>query len=61
MSPYFFTFKKLKNRFPGINSARLCSQAGRFLAPIECLKILALESRKGYIGESPRCFAVVIY
>jgi hypothetical protein len=40
------------NRFQGINSARLCSLAGRydnpipsrFLAPINCLKIQALRT-----------------
>jgi hypothetical protein len=48
-SPYFYTFMEPRNRFQGINSASLCSLAGRydnpiptrFLAPIECLKIPA--------------------
>ncbi len=48
-SPNFSTFKEPKKRFPGTNSARLCSLAGgydnffstRFLAPIDCLKIPA--------------------
>ncbi len=48
LSPNFLTFKEPKNRFQGINSARLCSLAGqcdnpiRFLALIDCLKIPAL-------------------
>ncbi len=50
LSPIFSTFKKPKNRFQGINSASLCSLAGRydnpvptwFLAPIDCSKIPAL-------------------
>jgi hypothetical protein len=48
----FLTFKELGNPFQGINSAKLCSLAGRydnpipsrFLASIDCLKILALVS-----------------
>jgi hypothetical protein len=48
-SPYFKTFMEPRNRFQGINSASLCSLAGRyfnpiptrFLAPIDCLKIPA--------------------
>ncbi len=48
-SPNFETFKKPKNRFQGINSARLWSLVGRydnpiptrFLAPIDCFKIPA--------------------
>ncbi len=47
LSPNFQTFKEPRNRFQGINSARLCSLAGRydntiptrFLAPIDCSKI----------------------
>jgi hypothetical protein len=47
LSPNFLTFKERKNRFQGINSASVCSLAGRydnpvlslFLAPIGCLKI----------------------
>jgi hypothetical protein len=47
----FLTFKETRNRFQGINSASLCSLAGRydnltptrFLAPIDCLKIPAQE------------------
>jgi hypothetical protein len=47
--PSFQTFKDPKNRFQGINSASLCSLAGRydipiptrFLVPIDCLKIPA--------------------
>jgi hypothetical protein len=47
-------FMEPKNRFQGINSASLCSQAGRydnpippwFLAPIDSLKIPALEKKK---------------
>ncbi len=53
MSPrawIFIIFKKPKNRFQGINSASLCSIAGRydnlipirFQAPIDCFKIPAL-------------------
>jgi hypothetical protein len=48
-SPNFLTFKELKNRFQGTNSARMCSLAvlydnpTRFPAPIDCLKIPALE------------------
>ncbi len=48
-SPYFFTFMGPRNRFQGMNSASLCSLAGRydnpipprFLAPIDCLNIPA--------------------
>ncbi len=48
-SSNFWTFMEPRNRFQGINSASLCSPAGRydnpiptrFLAPIECLKIPA--------------------
>jgi hypothetical protein len=51
-SPNFYTFKKPKS-IQGINSASLCSLAGRydysiptrFLAPIDCLKIPALKSK----------------
>jgi hypothetical protein len=47
LSPNFLKFKEPKNRFQGINSASLCSLAGRydnpvpnrFLAPINCSKI----------------------
>jgi hypothetical protein len=50
-SPNFKTFKDPKNRFLGTNSARLCTIAGQydnsiptlFLAPIDCLKIPALD------------------
>ncbi len=53
-SPNFTTFKEHKNRFWGINSASLCSLAGRydntiptrFLAPIGCLKIPVLFIKK---------------
>jgi hypothetical protein len=46
-SPNFLTYKETKKRFQGINSARLCSLAGRydnpipirFLVPLDCLKI----------------------
>jgi hypothetical protein len=49
-SPYFKTFMELRNRYQGMNSASLCSLAGRydnplptrFLAPTDCLKIPAL-------------------
>jgi hypothetical protein len=49
MSPYFETFMEPRNRFQGMNSASLCSLAGRFdnpipprfLAPIDSLKIPA--------------------
>jgi hypothetical protein len=51
LSPYFETFMEPRNRFQGMNSAILCSLAGRydnpipprFLAPIACLKIPALD------------------
>ncbi len=44
-NPNFESCKELKNRFQGINSASLCSLAGRydkpmptpFLAPVVCL------------------------
>ncbi len=47
--PVFSTFMEPRNRFQGMNSASLCSVAGRydnpiptrFLAPIDCLKIPA--------------------
>jgi hypothetical protein len=50
LCPYFQTFMESRNRFQGVNSASLCSLAGRydnliptrFLAPIDCLKIPAL-------------------
>ncbi len=50
LSPYFETFMEPRNRFQGMNSASLCSLAGRydnpiptrFLAPMDCLKIPAL-------------------
>ncbi len=46
---YFKTFQEPRNRFQGINSASLCSLAGRYdnplltrlIAPIDCLKIPA--------------------
>jgi hypothetical protein len=49
---YFKTFKEPRNRFQGIDSAKLCSLMGRydnpiptrFLAPIGCSKIPALGS-----------------
>jgi hypothetical protein len=52
-SSYFNMFMEPKNRFQGMNSASLCSLAGRydnpvptrFLAPIDCLKIPAQETR----------------
>jgi hypothetical protein len=52
LSQNFLTLKEPKNRFQGTNSARLCSLAGRydnpiptrFLAPIDCLKIPALNA-----------------
>jgi hypothetical protein len=47
----FLNFMEPKNRFQGIDSASLCSPAGqdnpiltRFLAPIDCLQIPALDS-----------------
>ncbi len=51
----FKTFMEPRNRFQGINSASLCSLAGRydnpiptrFLAPIDCLKIPALSMCPG--------------
>ncbi len=50
LSPYFLTCMGPRNRFQGMNSASLCSLAGRydnplpprFLAPIDSLKIPAL-------------------
>ncbi len=44
---YFYSFKELRNRFQGMDSASLCSLAGRyhnpiptlFLVPIDCYKI----------------------
>ncbi len=50
LSMNFYTFKKPKNRLQGINSASLCSLAGRydnplptrFLAPVDCLQSPAL-------------------
>jgi hypothetical protein len=50
LSPYFYTFIEPGNRIQGMNSASLCSLAGRydnpippqFLSPIDCLKIPAL-------------------
>jgi len=52
-------FLNVWNRFQGMNSASLCSLAGRydnpiparFLAPIDCFKIPALVSQE--IKESP--------
>jgi hypothetical protein len=51
LSPYFLRFMEPRNRFQGINSASLCSLAGRydnpiptwFLDPIDRLKIPALK------------------
>jgi hypothetical protein len=50
LSSYFYTFMEPGNRFQGLNSASLCSLAGRygnpfpsrFLSPMDCLKIPAL-------------------
>jgi hypothetical protein len=50
---YFETFKGPRNQFQGIDSATLCSLAGhfdnpirsRFLAPIDCSKIPALDKK----------------
>ncbi len=50
LRPYFYTFMEPRNRFQGMNSASLCSLAGRYdnpiptriLAPIYGLKIPAL-------------------
>jgi hypothetical protein len=52
LSANFLTFKDPKNRFQETNSAMLCSPADRcdnsiptrFLAPIDCLKIPAVDS-----------------
>jgi hypothetical protein len=49
--PEFFNIKEPKNRFQDTNSARLCSLVERndnpiptrFLAPLDCLKIPALD------------------
>jgi hypothetical protein len=54
-SPYFLTLMEPRNRFQGMNSASLCSLAGRydnpiptrFLAPVGCLKIPAQISISG--------------
>jgi hypothetical protein len=48
-------FKEPRNQFQGIDSASLCSLAGRydnhiptrFLAPIDCVKILAQATKAG--------------
>jgi hypothetical protein len=53
LSPYFETFMEPRNQFQGMNSASLCSLAGRydnpiptrFQAPIDRLKIPALAGR----------------
>jgi hypothetical protein len=53
--PYFLTFVEPRNRFQEMNSASLCSLADRydnpiptrFLALIDCLKILALSLLPG--------------
>ncbi len=53
-SPYFYPFMKPRNRFQRMNSASLCSKAGRydstistrFVAPIDCLKIPSPEQYK---------------
>jgi hypothetical protein len=50
-----------KNRFQETNSARLCSQAGRydnpiptrFLAPVDCLKIPAQDQKRRYQFRQP--------
>jgi hypothetical protein len=63
------TFKEPRNRFQGINSASLCSLAGRydkpfpswFLAPIDCLTIPAQEENrflKDYPDQLTRCALV---
>ncbi len=49
LAPEFFNFKGAQDRFQGIDSASLCSLAGRydnpiptrFLVPIDCSKIPA--------------------
>jgi hypothetical protein len=49
-------FMEPRNRFQGMNSASLCSLAGRydqplpprFLAPIDCLKIPALATKTNF-------------
>ncbi len=54
----FYTFKEPRNRFQGIDSASLCSPAGRyvnpflawFLAPIDCSKIPANSSLRSWTG-----------
>jgi hypothetical protein len=60
LSPCFLTFMEPRNRYQGMNSASLCSLAGRydnpipsrFLAPIDCLQIQALYS--GSVGQRLR-------
>jgi hypothetical protein len=65
---FFKTFKEPKNRFQGIDSARLCSLAGQydnpiptlFLAPIDCLKIPAqnYQSVNVYVDSEARFLCV---
>jgi hypothetical protein len=60
-SPYFLTFMEPRNRFQGMNSASLCSVAGRydnpitsqFLALIDSLKIPAQDKIVLYRHDEP--------
>jgi hypothetical protein len=60
---------ELRNRIQGMHSASLCSLAGRydnpiptrFLAPIDCLKIPALEiSQRGDDSRNQAAFSITI-
>ncbi len=64
LGPYFKTFMESRNRFQGMNSASLCSLAGRydnpitprFLAPIDRLKIPTLILRLSiFCSVPPSC------
>jgi hypothetical protein len=57
----FFVFPRPRSRFQGMNSASLCSLAGRydnpipprFLAPIDSLKIPALKEAQSQLASYP--------
>jgi hypothetical protein len=70
-SPYFKTFMEPRNRFQGMNSASLCSLAGRyydnpipsrFLVPIDCIKIPAPDNLPAglFFRKANKCFGICI-
>jgi hypothetical protein len=67
-SPYFLTFMEPRNRFQGMNSASLCSLAGRhdnpipprFLAHIDSLKIPAQLTDEEIMKQHTWAYAVYV-